>query len=348
MRLILVIGIVILALVVVLLLEIQRELHTFQVSHYTVHSEKLSALTKDVQLVFLSDLHNHVYGENNRRLLDAIQNEHPDLILIGGDMLVGKETIPYDTALDFVSHLSEIAPVLYANGNHEQRMKEEPEKYVYSYQEYKQALEKKGIHFLENESCTDQWSGNSENGRLKLEFTGLELPLQSYKKCKKYPVSVQLIDECLNLQYKEGKNGYKINAKHESDLSADETDEPDTNYQDQTLPKCQKLCRKEEHQKEKQQMKSYKVLLAHNPAYVDAYKEWGADMILCGHLHGGIVRVPGIGCIITPQFFLFPKYSGELTQEGNQTIVVSRGLGTHTVNLRLFNTAEVISLKLKK
>lgn len=347
MRLILVIGIVILALVAGLLLEIRRELHTFRVSRYTVHSEKLSGLAQDVQLVFLSDLHNHVYGENNRRLLDAIQNEHPDLILIGGDMLVGKETIPYDTAFDFVSHLSEIAPVLYANGNHEQRMKEEPEKYVYSYQEYKQALEKKGIHFLENESCTDQWTGNSENDRLKLEFTGLELPLQSYKKCKKYPVSVQLIEECLNLNYRKNENGYKFDTGNKSPLSADKTDESDIKYQDQTLSQCQKLYRKEGHRQEKQ-MKSYKVLLAHNPAYVDAYKEWGADLILCGHLHGGIVRIPGIGCIITPQFFLFPKYSGELTQEGNQTIVVSRGLGTHTVNLRLFNTAEVISLKLKK
>lgn len=296
MRLILVIGIVILALAAGLLLEIRRELHTFRVSRYTVHSEKLSDLTQDVQLVFLSDLHNHVYGENNQKLLDAIREEHPDLILIGGDMLVGKENVPYEQALDFVNRLSEIAPILYANGNHEQRMKEEPEKYVYSYQEYKQALEKKGIYFLENASYMDQWTGNSENEKLKLEFIGLELPLQSYKKCKKYPVSVQLIDECLNLK----------------------------------------------------QTESYKILLAHNPAYVDAYKEWGADLILCGHLHGGIVRVPGIGCIITPQFFLFPKYSGELTQEGNQTIVVSRGLGTHTLNLRLFNTAEVVSLKLKK
>ena len=68
MRLILVIGIVILALVAGLLLEIRRELHTFRVSRYTVHSEKLSGLAQDVQLVFLSDLHNHVYGENNRRL----------------------------------------------------------------------------------------------------------------------------------------------------------------------------------------------------------------------------------------------------------------------------------------
>lgn len=345
MRLILVIGMVLLVMAVGLLLEIRRELHTFRVSRYTVYSEKLSGLTQDVQLVFLSDLHNHAYGENNQKLLDAIREEHPDLILIGGDMLVGKENIPYEAALDFVSRLSEIAPVLYANGNHEQRMKEEPEKYLYSYQEYKQLLEKKGVYFLENESCMDQWSGNSGNKQLKLEFTGLELPLESYKKCKKYPVSVQLINKCLNVNVEKEENGYKNNLKKEpvQDINGtDKTDKVDVKFQTLFQPQHQKS-----HQQENR-TESYKILLAHNPAYVDAYKKWGADLILCGHLHGGIVRVPGIGCIITPQFFLLPKYSGELTQEGDQTIVVSRGLGTHTVNLRLFNTSEVISLKLKK
>ena len=70
---------------------------------------------------------------------------------------------------------------------------------------------------------------------------------------------------------------------------------------------------------------------------MEAYKEWGSDLILSGHLHGGCVRLPGIGGVITPQAFLFPKYSGEMTVEREQTIIVSKGLGTHTFNVRLFN-----------
>ena len=54
--------------------------------------------------------------------------------------------------------------------------------------------------------------------------------------------------------------------------------------------------------------------------------------------------MPGIGGVITPQAFLFPKYSGEMTVEGEQTIIVSKGLGTHTFNVRLFNPAEVIAI----
>lgn len=92
----------------------------------------------------------------------------------------------------------------------------------------------------------------------------------------------------------------------------------------------------------------YRILLAHNPAYMNAYKGWGPDLILSGHLHGGVMRLPGIGGVITPQAFLFPKYSGEMTKEGEQTIIVSRGLGTHTINIRLFNQPEVVSICLKR
>lgn len=44
------------------------------------------------QNYFLSDMHNHVYGKQNNKLFEAIKAEQPDLILIGGDMLVAKMT----------------------------------------------------------------------------------------------------------------------------------------------------------------------------------------------------------------------------------------------------------------
>lgn len=90
--------------------------------------------------------------------------------------------------------------------------------------------------------------------------------------------------------------------------------------------------------------RGYQILLAHNPAYMKEYLQWGADLVLSGHLHGGIVRMPGIGGVITPQMKLFPKYSGDLYRENGKTCIVSRGLGTHTVNLRFHNSAEVVSI----
>lgn len=284
-------------LAVLIIAEIWRELHSFKVTRYTVESDRLPEKGKDgLRIVFLSDLHNREYGKENVRLYQAIQAEHPDLILIGGDMLVGKDGVSYEPALRLVRKLPGICPVYYANGNHEQRMKEEPEEYSGAYTGYRAALEEAGIHFLENESRV------IPAGKFSLELCALELPLDTYRKLRKVSVTPDEVAE----------------------LTGRPVRKP---IHDSSLPYC--------------------ILLAHNPAYMDAYKAWGADLILSGHLHGGIVRLPGLGGVISPQAFLFPKYSGEMTTEGERTVIVSRGLGTHTIQLRLFNTPELISISLK-
>ena len=83
-------------------------------------------------------------------------------------------------------------------------------------------------------------------------------------------------------------------------------------------------------------------MIAHNPIFANSYLDWGADLVLSGHLHGGVVRLPGIGGIITPDFTLFPKFSGELTKVNDASVVVSKGIGIHTIKVRLFNPAEVV------
>lgn len=90
-----------------------------------------------------------------------------------------------------------------------------------------------------------------------------------------------------------------------------------------------------------------RILIAHNPVHGKAYEAWGADLAVSGHLHGGIVRLPFLGGVITPQVRLFPKYSGGMYQVGNMSFVVSRGLGTHTFPIRLFNEAELVMLHIK-
>ena len=85
----------------------------------------------------------------------------------------------------------------------------------------------------------------------------------------------------------------------------------------------------------------YHILLAHNPIYFKQYAKWGADLTLSGHLHGGIIRLPLLGGVITPQAKLFPRYSAGLYQEGDHKMVVSRGLGTHTIPIRFNNRPEL-------
>ena len=86
----------------------------------------------------------------------------------------------------------------------------------------------------------------------------------------------------------------------------------------------------------------YTVLLTHNPDYFPQYAAWGADLVLSGHVHGGVVRVPILNRgIIAPSLRLFPKYDGGIFKEGRSTMVISRGLGMHTIPIRLFNPAEL-------
>lgn len=280
-------------------IEIYREVHTFAVTRYNATSPRLKGLRKGTRVLFLSDLHNRIYGSHNERLLQTIREEKPDLILIGGDMLVGKPNEPFDTALEFVSQLPSICPVYYANGNHEGRMKEDTDKYGDAYTDYRKALEKCGVIFLEN--AIEYLNLNGQ----QLAVCGLEFPVYTYKKFHRSHIEKKDVADHLS------------HFHTSNDMAAESPGK---------VPG------------------QYTILLAHNPAYMDAYLDWGADLILSGHLHGGLVRIPGLGGIVTPQGFFFPKYSGEMTRVGEQTVIVSRGLGSHTLNIRLFNVPELISI----
>ena len=88
---------------------------------------------------------------------------------------------------------------------------------------------------------------------------------------------------------------------------------------------------------------AFTVLLAHNPDYFPGYAQWGADLVLSGHVHGGIVRVPVWGRgILSPNVRFFPKYDGGVFRENHSTMILSRGLGMHTIPFRLFNPGELI------
>ena len=93
---------------------------------------------------------------------------------------------------------------------------------------------------------------------------------------------------------------------------------------------------------------SVQILMAHNPMFAKEYAEWGADVSVCGHTHGGLVRIPGIGSVISPQFELFPKYDAGEFNFGDRKVYVSTGLGTHTFHIRVFDRAEVLMIRINK
>lgn len=91
----------------------------------------------------------------------------------------------------------------------------------------------------------------------------------------------------------------------------------------------------------------YQILLAHNPEYFETYADWGADLTLSGHVHGGIMRLPVLGGVLSPKLVFFPKYDGGLFKRKSSHMVLSRGLGMHTIPIRIFNPAELVVVHLK-
>ncbi len=97
----------------------------------------------------------------------------------------------------------------------------------------------------------------------------------------------------------------------------------------------------------KREKESYEILLAHNPEYWPDYLTWGADLTLSGHLHGGMVRLPFLGGLFTPEGGLMPGYDKGLYKQGNQAMVVSAGLGVFVFPWRWMNPPDLVFIDLQ-
>jgi predicted MPP superfamily phosphohydrolase len=89
------------------------------------------------------------------------------------------------------------------------------------------------------------------------------------------------------------------------------------------------------------------LLIAHNPRWFSEYAGWGADVILAGHVHGGVVRIPGRGGLLSPEGTFFPKYDAGLYHAESATMAVSRGLGSSVIPWRILNRPEVVVITLR-
>ncbi|NCC79895.1 MAG: metallophosphoesterase [Clostridia bacterium] len=94
--------------------------------------------------------------------------------------------------------------------------------------------------------------------------------------------------------------------------------------------------------------KGFSILLAHNPLYFPVYAEYGADLTFSGHVHGGLVRLPFLGGILSPDRTLFPRYTRSVYEKEKRRIIVSPGIGG--IRLRVFNqpTLYVVTLVRKE
>lgn len=94
-----------------------------QVTSYTISSDQIPENFSGFRIVQISDLHNAVFGHNNKKLLDEIVAADPDIIVITGDIVDSRRT-DYQVAISFAQKANNIAPTYYITGNHESRISE--------------------------------------------------------------------------------------------------------------------------------------------------------------------------------------------------------------------------------
>ena len=143
---------------------------TFKTTFYKIQSDKLKI--QSIRLAVLSDLHNVELGKGNENLLGELRKQAPDAILIAGDLVLGKEKASFQIPYAFLKEAVHIAPVYYALGNHEQRMKRKPEVYGEGYLEFEKEVRELGVVFLENETRELEMGGE------KILISGLLPPYQ--------------------------------------------------------------------------------------------------------------------------------------------------------------------------
>lgn len=83
----------------------------------------------------------------------------------------------------------------------------------------------------------------------------------------------------------------------------------------------------------------YRILLLHEPDFIDKFDKNKFDLILAGHSHNGQVRFPIIGATILPPYA--KKYYKEHYSLGKTELYISSGIGTSVINFRFFNRPSI-------
>jgi predicted MPP superfamily phosphohydrolase len=103
-------------LIIIVLLVLTAFYNGLTVKKYTVYTDKLR-LGDIIRIVAVSDLHSHVYGENQQDIVSLVEKQKPDIIFLTGDII--DDEVQVEGAELFLAGIRGIAPVYYVTGNHE-------------------------------------------------------------------------------------------------------------------------------------------------------------------------------------------------------------------------------------
>ena len=154
-------------LIVIILIYVFLKLNNEYIvtTDYTLHSDRIPESFNGYRIVQVSDLHDGLFGENNKRLIAKVSAENPDAIFITGDVIDSRR-YNLQQSLQTVEQLVAIAPTYYVTGNHEIATNELDIIY--------EQLENLGVVTLKNEAL------QLTRGNETISIAGIEDPLMDY------------------------------------------------------------------------------------------------------------------------------------------------------------------------
>jgi len=271
-----------------IIVEILRSNFIITTEMYTITKENVPISFEGYKIVLISDLHSREFGDGNKRLINVIDMQLPDIVVMTGDMISTKDR-DWDVFLTLAENLAKKYQTFYVVGNHEQNLKDERLADLIA------KIENTGTIVLDNEKTV------IEKNNEKINLYGLWFHLRYYR-----------------------------------DLRSDY--QKDNYFGIESIQKILATPNKKE----------FNILLTHNPVYYDTYSEWGSDLTLCGHFHGGMIRLPIVGGLLSPEKKLFPQYDSGVFYDNNSYMVVTKGLGNGNLKFRFLNCPEVTVITLKR
>lgn len=110
-----IVGIIIVILIFLFSFDVWLSYNYLTVKEFKVSSDKIIS---SIRIVLVSDLHDHVFGDHNSRLIEKIVEQEPDIIILDGDM-INSDSVDSHVVVDLILGLVDRAPVYYSLGNHE-------------------------------------------------------------------------------------------------------------------------------------------------------------------------------------------------------------------------------------
>ena len=256
------------------------------VTEVTIESSKV---TNPVRYVFIADLHENIFGENNQPLYNQLKELDPDFILIGGDLINWTTADGRPYAKDVIENLSKISNVYYSLGNHE-------------------------IEYLKKRNEIEYTNNDRDNSAFKL----IEKDDGGFLATIRNAGGTVLQKTWTDIEV----NGTKIRigAAYEDMYSLDE-DNPSLTMQSGMYSFLSNFQNTEA-------LKLYLAHRPSSFLNGNGSSLFDIDVVMSGHEHGGQVVLPFVGGLFSRERGFFPNYTDGSFMIRDTMFIVTSGLGS--------------------